>query len=417
MDTPPAQRPSTLSSSEPSTRDDDLPSSLAAEGRESDETIARQMGLIAQVPFVQRLINALPNAIAIVNSRRQVVAANRAMVALGWADMAAAAGKRPGEIIGCEHADAGEDGCGTSVHCSRCGALRAVLDSVLTGEQSTQETRLRLGPPSCEALDLMVTATPIEVHGEQFTVCVLEDISDRKRLAVLSRAFFHDVLNTVGAIQGYANLISRKRSDPKLAESLVERLAMLSRELMEEIQSHRDLLYAESGDLAVDVGPVVPAALLGRLVESVAQHPCAADRHLKLANTWHGSLITDARLLMRILVNMVKNALEATDSGGTAVIGCTDRGDEVEFSVHNASYIPPDVQIQVFQRSFSTKGQPGRGIGTHSMKLLGERYLHGRVYFRTSETEGTTFAVALPKAFPAVPSCPDSDPFAGPQDA
>ena len=32
---------------------------------------------------------------------------------------------------------------------------------------------------------------------------------------------------------------------------------------------------------------------------------------------------------------------------------------------------------QVFLRSFSTKAATGRGIGTHSMKLIGERYLLG----------------------------------------
>ena len=40
------------------------------------------------------------------------------------------------------------------------------------------------------------------------------------------------------------------------------------------------------------------------------------------------------------------------------------------FSVHNAAVMPPEVQMQVFQRSFSTKSEAGRGIGTHSMKLL-----------------------------------------------
>jgi len=30
------------------------------------------------------------------------------------------------------------------------------------------------------------------------------------------------------------------------------------------------------------------------------------------------------------------------------------------------------------------------------MKLIGERYLGGRVYFTTSEAEGTTFHIELP---------------------
>jgi sensor histidine kinase regulating citrate/malate metabolism len=49
----------------------------------------------------------------------------------------------------------------------------------------------------------------------------------------------------------------------------------------------------------------------------------------------------------------------------------------------------------MFQRSFSTKGSD-RGLGTYSMKLLGERYLHGEVEFTTSQEEGTTFRLILP---------------------
>jgi signal transduction histidine kinase len=57
--------------------------------------------------------------------------------------------------------------------------------------------------------------------------------------------------------------------------------------------------------------------------------------------------------------------------------------------------MPRDVQLQVFQRSFSTKGS-GRGLGTYSMKLLSERYLQGRVTFDTSPAKGTTFRAIYP---------------------
>ena len=76
------------------------------------------------------------------------------------------------------------------------------------------------------------------------------------------------------------------------------------------------------------------------------------------------------------------------------------RGDEVLFSVHNEQVMPEDVQIQIFQRSFTTKGQPGRGVGTYSMKLFGERYLGGRVSFVSRTPDGTTFTLVLPKRNP-----------------
>jgi signal transduction histidine kinase len=61
--------------------------------------------------------------------------------------------------------------------------------------------------------------------------------------------------------------------------------------------------------------------------------------------------------------------------------------------------MPADVQLQMFHRSFSTKGK-GRGTGTYSVKLLTEKYLQGRVAFTSTPASGTTFEVTLPYALP-----------------
>jgi len=92
---------------------------------------------------------------------------------------------------------------------------------------------------------------------------------------------------------------------------------------------------------------------------------------------------------------MLKNALEASSTGGTVTIGAKAIKNTLEFWVHNESYMPRTSQLQVFQRSFSTKGK-GRGLGTYSIKLLTERYLKGSVSFTSTEAEGTTFSISLP---------------------
>ena len=92
---------------------------------------------------------------------------------------------------------------------------------------------------------------------------------------------------------------------------------------------------------------------------------------------------------------MVKNALEASGNGQTVTLACGVDGNSVWFEVHNPAFMPRNVQLQIFQRSFSTKGD-GRGLGTYSIKLLTEQYLGGRVWFETDEVRGTVFKVSLP---------------------
>ena len=94
---------------------------------------------------------------------------------------------------------------------------------------------------------------------------------------------------------------------------------------------------------------------------------------------------------------MLKNALEATPPQDTVTMSCEDLRRFRNVLVNNSTVMPQDVQLQVFQRSFSTKGEAGRGIGTYSMKLFGERYLGGEVDFVSRDSEGTTFRLRLPK--------------------
>jgi len=76
-------------------------------------------------------------------------------------------------------------------------------------------------------------------------------------------------------------------------------------------------------------------------------------------------------------------------------VGCEREADRVRFSVHNAGAMPRDVALQVFRRSFSTKGK-GRGLGTYSMRLIGERYLKGRIFFTSDAAGGTAFFAVFP---------------------
>lgn len=374
-----------------------MPTFFAADGRDATEDLARKRAILQNSEVFQALIQSVPLPVMVLNDKRQVVAANEPLLNLAGRLEQGIVGKRPGEVIGCARWKEGPDGCGTSRYCLTCGAVEAILASQGCDDRVTRECRIvcesETGPA---AMDLRVTARGIELEGERFSVCSVEDVSDRKRLAVLTRMFFHDVLNTAGCIQGYMYLLARGGDG---GSNYTERLSDLIAQLVEEIESQRDLTYAESGDLAVQPEAVHTGALLMDLRTLYAGHSVAQGRQIALGDIWDGPLVTEGRLLARVLGNMVKNALEATPVGGTVSLDCLPRQEEVVFRVRNPGVIPENVQLQIFQRSFSTKAPAGRGIGTYSMKLLGERYLRGRVDFVSREPEGTVFSLAIPRLY------------------
>jgi len=366
--------------------------------RASAVELQSQRDSIRLEELLDALMQALPGYVMLINKQRQIVAVNPAMLCVtGIADPADLVGLRPGEALNCLHSDDAPNGCGTSEHCSVCGAVLAILESQQTSAQASHECHIAFKGNEQRVIDLKVYATSIVIRGEQFTVLALQDISGEKRRDVLERTFFHDVLNTAGGIHGLANLLVEHKNVPShVSDEYKNWLVEMSGNLVEEIHHQRKLMMAERGEFQPQIVPVAVRDLLEEVHKLYRHHDRTPGRELVLADVPDCTLLTDRLVLRRSIGNMVINALEATPIGGTVTIHATKNSSVVSINVHNAGVMPREVQLQLFLRSFSTKSNPGRGIGTYSMKLFCERYLNGKVSFRSTADEGTVFTIELP---------------------
>jgi signal transduction histidine kinase len=344
------------------------------------------------------VIEGLPDPVMVLNRQRQIIAGNSALLALvGLTSWEHVLGLRPGEAAHCIRHAEGPGGCGTGLSCLNCGAVDAVLKCFASRAPVAQECRLQVQRAAgTTALDVLVRANPVALADFDLAVVVFRDISAEKRRRVLERVFLHDVLNNVSKIGSLAYLLEQPDTDAATAAEYMRYLQQLAMEMAEEIHGHRELLAAEQGHLEVKSADVPAADILEQVVASYQHHELARGRVLRRGRAERVVLHTDAGLLRRVLGNLVKNALEATPTGGVVTVGAEADTSEVTFFVHNPGFIPEDIQGQIFQRSFTTKEGEGRGVGTHSVKLLTERYLGGRAAFTSTETDGTRFTVTLP---------------------
>ena len=370
---------------------------FASAGRASELNLAEQLQSVSQAAFITAVLHSVTDMMLVLNEHRQIVAANRLLLdAFGVADQSALAGKRPGEAINCIHSSEGPDGCGTSETCSACGAVLTILTSQETGEQADGECRIVITNNGGTALDLAVKATPLDIVGTPYTIFAIKDIGSDKRRQVLERTFFHDILNTVGGISGIAGLLADSNSLPPETEAEYKGLMVdLSENLAEEINQQQRLLAAERGEYVADLQDTELGEILEEVCKLYGNHIRTPDRTVILEDIPKYRLKTDRPMLRRIVGNMVINALEAVPAGETVRVSLDVGAEEVCIKVTNRGEIPKDVQLRMFKRSFSTKGASGRGIGTYSMKLFGERYLGGRVGFRCLNGE-TEFFIKLP---------------------
>lgn len=368
-----------------------LQTDFAPAERDSDERIADQIAQFAR-QHDGGLVDATPNLFVVLNDKRQIIYANKALQDyIGEHDPDRPIyGQRPGELLGCVHAAETEGGCGTTQFCVNCGAAKAILTG-LAGRVATEECRILL--ESGDALDLRVWSTPLIHNGTRYVMFALQDISHEKRRRILERIFFHDLLNTAGVLYSSADLLV---TEQVALNDVADVFYRASRRLIDEIESQQILMAAESGELSAHIERVAPYKLMDEIAWLSRQYASARGIDLRLdADDPALEFPTDRVLLTRVLANMTKNALEASSGGDRVSLSFHTHPDSVTFAVHNPQYMPHSVQLQIFQRSFSTKGE-GRGLGTYSIKLLTERYLGGRVWFETDEQAGTTFKVSLP---------------------
>ena len=212
----------------------------------------------------------------------------------------------------------------------------------------------------------------------------------------MERIFFHDILNTAGSLKNLLELMADSTPEeiPEYSKLTLE----ISNTLIDELKGQRMLGLAEDSKLLVDITVVEAYSVYNEILNTYSNSIFSDNKKLRLINADESKIQikTDKTLLKRILSNLTKNALEATKNNETVSLSIEEFNTTVIFSVHNETYIPEDIQSQIFQRSFSTKGS-GRGIGTYSVKLLTEKYLLGDTSFISTKEFGTTFYITIPK--------------------
>jgi CheY-like chemotaxis protein len=371
------------------------PTQFAPSERRSVEDVERQARRLESSGLAVDILDKAPLATVVLNDERQIVYCSPSALRLsGGKDRREILGLRPGEALDCIHAAETSGGCGTSEFCRTCGVVRTILEGQL--QPSARECRLTRRVEGIEqALDLLVSVSPL--NGEEhLSLCSLTDISHQKRRRALERIFFHDILSVAEGLQGLTERIEEILPTPD-PEKYGQMLRDSAAQLLAEIGSQRKLLEAENSELALTLSSVSTARIARQVAELYRCHPVARDRAIRVDDGCQDILIrSDEAVLRRVLGDMLKNALEAALPEETATIGCHAVDGGVEFWVHNPGFMEKQIQSQVFQRSFSTKGE-GRGLGTYSIKMLSERYLGGTVGFHSTAPGGTRFFARFPK--------------------
>jgi signal transduction histidine kinase len=375
---------------------------FASPERTDQKTLAAEINFAGRNPVISGLLSSVGGLLAVLDEHRQIVALNDGFLQmLDIEDPASILGLRPGEALGCVHAHEEPGGCGTSKFCSSCGAAIAIVSSLTQNEPAERICALSAVRKDGKETDaaLLIRSRPLLIEGQRFLLLFVQDVTKEQRRAALERTFFHDINSMLGLLAGAAELMAEENRSP-----LTETVRRTSMRLSKEVAVHRYLLQDQSAVCEPTWSELPAAEILDELRSFSAIYAAAYQKEIVFPEQVPPvSVRTDLSLLLRVVCNMITNALEASENGGVKVWLEEHEDSQISFCVWNGQEIPPETARRIFQLHFSTKSVTGRGIGTYSMKLIGEKLLGGKVSFSSSASEGTVFRFTVPvrKAWPS----------------
>jgi len=200
----------------------------------------------------------------------------------------------------------------------------------------------------------------------------------------------HEIKNPLMVIGGLAQQVERRLEDPG------------TREKLKIIQNEVKRLEAFLGDLRDFTRPVLPVKQkidLNQVIREVEEmmSEVARERGVTLGEKLDSVpfLEADPNQLKQVLVNLVKNALEATEEKGRILLATGFQDGQAWFSVQDTGKgMPQEVMDNIFHPFYTTK-EKGTGLGLAVIhKIITDH--HGTIKVDSAPGRGTTFLVKLP---------------------
>lgn len=208
---------------------------------------------------------------------------------------------------------------------------------------------------------------------------------------LLAAGIAHEVGNPLAAISSLVQMLNRRPND----EYTRERLLMVDDQLRRIQGTLRELVDfsrpATTQKTMCDVHEVIDAAL------NIAKY-YKRTKGKRIVTRYADELpllrvVRDQ--LVQVFLNLILNAMDATDEGGCIEITTCLRNGWIEVTVRDDGHgISPENQTRVFQPYFTTK-DTGTGLGLFVCMHIMQQTIDGRIELTETSSAGTMFTVSL----------------------
>jgi signal transduction histidine kinase len=221
-----------------------------------------------------------------------------------------------------------------------------------------------------------------------------QKLSDWSRMSTLVS---HEIANPLEAVQ---NLLYLIRSSDNVSDEVIHLAQTASDEADRVLTISRSTLsFFRSGTEPEPVDMLAAAEGVRFLLSSMLDRKQASLAIEAVGDTTVDALPGEPR---QVLLNLVRNAYEATTRNGALVsVKLNGHAEGVEVVVSDqGSGIDPAILPTLFQFGVSSKGEQGNGMGLWSIQQILQRH-GGSIEVESHLGEGTTFNLWWPRSYKA----------------
>jgi two-component system phosphate regulon sensor histidine kinase PhoR len=206
----------------------------------------------------------------------------------------------------------------------------------------------------------------------------------------------HDILNPIGVIKNYIDLIADEPLEPMVKQSL-EAINRNANKTVEMIESASELAKIESEEQIVFEKADL-ATILAEAVETVEKR--ATEKSMSLEVKGEGDYPARVNSFMEdVFLNLLTNAIKYSPEKTKITTGIEDAGLNWRFYVKDQGEgVPDKFKIAIFTRfeRLKKEGVKGSGMGLAIVKKIVEMH-RGRVWVEDNPGGGSIFYVIIPK--------------------
>jgi len=221
-----------------------------------------------------------------------------------------------------------------------------------------------------------------------------QKLEQSRRLSALGRmatGIAHEIRNPLGTLRGFAQLfVSKFKNQPteqEYARMMVDEVDRLNRTVSGLLQFARPR-EPEFQEIALN-------NVMTKTVQFMSDDfkNQGIDFHLGLPPV-EITFLADPDLLQQILLNLLQNAMAATDQGGRIEMGADRHGESIRLWVKDSGCgMSPETKEQMFDPFFTTK-KSGTGLGLAVVHQIITQH-HGALQVESTPGQGTKIEISF----------------------